>query len=357
MPVETAVRRMVSPIAIEEQVMLLAALVLVLWSTLTAVMHHVTYDAVTSSVRILVEIGLFVLLARRYNLRTGLERVVVVLSVANSVVVLAQILEQMDLVASHFSDIPVDIYGIEVEYFRKPGLLNGFQTSSLLSFLAIVIATARLARSKLQAPSWYVVIVVNILPIFFGARVFLVLLPLVFIANRRLLALTAILFIAAVSYADLIGGELGEYIDERITPAFQVVFGGNVGSDYSAADTVSHYRMPDDVYELVFGNGEPRYPVGAGGGDPTFSRWLLQAGALAAGLVTLISTLLILRVARCEGMAYKILAAALVLATFKGELVSASGIVFGLLTLSQARSPSSAQPDHPPAPSASPQYA
>jgi hypothetical protein len=328
---------MVRRLSFDEQLMFFAAIALLLWSTLTAAMHHVTYDAVTSSVRILVEIALFLALSRRYDLRGALERFVIVFSVVNSVVVLVQILEQMDLLATHLSDIPVDIYGIQVEYFRKPGLLNGFQTSSLISFLAIVIATSRLTGSTFRAPTWYLVIVVNILPIFFGARVFLVLLPLVFVANRRLLVLTAILFFAFVSYADFIGGELGEYVDNRITPAFQVVFGGSVESDYSAADTVSHYRMPEDVYELVFGNGAPRYPVGAGGGDPTFSRWLLQAGAPAAGLVTLLCALLILRVARCRGIAYKILAASLALATFKGELVSAAGVVFVLLTLTQSR--------------------
>jgi hypothetical protein len=345
--VVVATRRIAPRLAIDEQIALMAAILLALWSTLTAVMNHVTYDAVTSSVRILAEVGLFLLFSRRYNLRGGLERLVVVLSLANSIVVLAQILEQMDLLATHFSDIPVDIYGIEVEYFRKPGLLNGFQTSSLLSFLAIVIATARLADPKLRTPTWYALIVINILPIFFGARVFLVLLPFVFVANRRLLGLTAILFFAFISYADLIGGELGEYVDNRITPAFQVVFGGNVESDYSAADTISHYRMPEDVHELIFGNGEPRYPVGAGGGDPTFSRWLLQAGAPAAALVTFLSALVILRVARCRGIAYKILAASLALATFKGELVSATGVVFALLTLSQTQFPlqPQSQPD------------
>jgi hypothetical protein len=324
-------------LSFNEQLVLFAAIALLLWSMLTAAMHHVTYDAVVSSVRILAEIVLYLVLSRRYDLRSGLERLIIVFSVVNSAVVLVQILEQMDLIATHLSDIPSDIYGIEVEYFRKPGLLNGFQTSSLVSFLAIVIATSRLAGVTLRAPTWYMVIFINILPIFFGARVFLVLLPLVFVANRRLLGLTAILFFSLVSYTDFIGGELGEYVDNRITPAFQVVFGGNVESDYSAADTVSHYRMPEDVYELIFGNGEPRYPVGAGGGDPTFSRWLLQAGAPAAGLVTFLCAVLIWRVGRCHGIAYKILAASLALATFKGELVSAAGVVFVLLTLTQTR--------------------
>lgn len=317
-----------------DQLLIWSAFVLFLWSVLTSIINDRSYDAITSSTRIFIEISVYMFIARRFDLKGGLEGLIITLSVVNSVVVLFQILEQMDLVGTNFTSITEEFYGVEVEYFRKPGLLNGFQTSSLISFIAIVLSTARIKMKSLASARWYFVIVANIIPIFFGARVFLVLLPFLFVTNLRLILISLLLVLLTYIYSDFVGGELGEYIDERVVPAFTVVFGGGIASDYSAADTISHYRMPETIGELVIGNGAPRYPVGEGGGDPTLSRWYLQAGAPAGILITLISSFLIWRVARIGGAASKVLACALVLATLKGELVTASGVVFSLLALS-----------------------
>jgi hypothetical protein len=121
-----------------------------------------------------------------------------------------------------------------------------------------------------------------------------------------------------------------EFASLRFGSLYKILVTGSIDSDYSAADTLSQYRGTSSAWDFLFGNACDRYSS-CGGGDPLYSRWLVQAGAPAMILVTALMMILMFL-----GFSYSIGAAAAVLVlmlhSIKGELIT-SALVYDALVL------------------------
>ena len=304
---------------------------LALWAVclFSSVVNLRSIESVISSSRIISEVLLAFWIVQKEKVES-LKKIVFLLSSLNSIVVLLQLLESFFSFNTGFNTLS-RFWGLSVDPtddVRKPGLLNGFQSSSFLSFLTITW----LIRKK--EPKLVLVMLLNTVPIVFGSRTFLPFLLLLILLNIRLVvgvvSLSAAVFLLS---SPELSNSLQQYFFERILPALKVFLTMDPTMDGSSQDTLTHYRTPNSLHEWGLGNGMPRYSD-LGGKDPFFSRWLLQAGVLAASLASLITGFILIKIWKAGKLENKIFAVALLVATFKGELVTATLILTTLLVYS-----------------------
>jgi hypothetical protein len=305
--------------------LLLFSALLFVWSSFVSLYHQQSYEAMGSAFRIFLEISLVFAVFGKKNFNTFIiYRLIIAISVINGVIVVFQILEDLQISPTSFNRIIDEFWGLPVnEVTRKPGIFNGVLTSSLVSFLGLAILMQK--RGLLVALG----ILVCALPIFFGARSFLIFGVLLVLSNWRLaLALLAsIVMVSALTLPEEMSQAFSTHVEERILPTALVVLTLDPAADYSSKDLVQNqYRMPFNAVELMIGNGHPRYSE-LGGQDPATGRWLLQVGF--PGLVMLMAIILTicLRIALIGGVANVIFGASLVFGAFKGELITASFIL------------------------------
>ncbi len=305
--------------------LLLSSALLLVWSSFVSLYHQQSYEAMGSAFRIFAEIALVIgIFGKKKFDAFIIYKLIVAISVANGLIVVFQILEDLQISPTRFNRIIDEFWGLPVnEVTRKPGIFNGVLTSSLISFLGLAILMQK--RGLLAALG----ILICALPIFFGARSFLIFGVLLVLSNWRLVLalLISILMVSALTLPEEMSQAFSTHFEERIVPTALVVLTLDPAADYSSKDLVQNqYRMPYDAVELLIGNGHPRYSE-LGGQDPATGRWLLQVGF--PGLVMLMAMILImcLRIALIGGVANVIFGASLVFGAFKGELITASFIL------------------------------
>lgn len=309
--------------------MLVLVFLLFAWCCGVTAIVDKSQEALVSSGRLLVETLLVLTLSffAKERFWGFFLKSLIAVSTISSLVVIFQLLEGIGCFPRFFTHIITDFWHLANEGSRKPGLFNGFLTSSLLAFLSLVLLSGRKDR-------WSVILMtLNLFPIGFGSRTVLVFLPVFLALNRRVLVGGAV----ALAILTFVGSSCGffqmleQHVEERIVPTARVVINANPNLDYSSLDLMTHYKEPDNGLEWLIGNGEPRYSE-HGGKDPAVSRWLLQAGLPAAALIVLISALLCYRIARKPGWVNLLFVLVLALATFKSELIT-STLIFSVLML------------------------
>jgi hypothetical protein len=204
-----------------------------------------------------------------------------------------------------------------VDPWRQGGIVPSLQTSSLLGLLGIVIGSVRGNRILyfLAFPLFWS-------SIFFGARTIFLMMPfaLIFVLYKKNYLVFIWIYVVYQIAALSIGFD--EYFELRFGSVLSALSSGDFAADYSAADTLNSYRLPDTVSEFIFGNSCNRYTA-CGGGDPLYTRWLFQAGVPSLILVTLLMLCLTL-----YSFKYSFLAGCLGLAmmahSVKGELVTST---------------------------------
>lgn len=316
-------------LSLSNTLLLYASTALLLWVIISTLINGYSSEAIVSSGRIFLEVIFYIIVGTISKVRKILVKIVLLVGCGNSVTVLIQVAEEFKFFYIGATEIPNYLYSIELEFMRKPGFLNGFQVSSLFSLLAIGILLKKLETSNYKK-SLLLLILINSASMLFGARTLLMVVPFIFIRNKTVLLflILAIMLVVVFPPEPLI-----LYYEERILPLFHVLMSFDVGQDYSSRDMLSHYKLPSGLIETTFGNGAPRYHPVFGGKDPTISRWLMQAGIIAAALISVITALVLSRLIFKYGWYNKVLAAGLLLTTLKGELVTSVGVVFLLLTL------------------------
>lgn len=305
----------------------LLVLLLFIWSVFTVLCHRQSYEAVISSSRLVIETFLvFTLLKFKLIKREMFINAILVLSIINSVVVFIQLMEGIGCFSTNFSWIITDFWHLHEDLSRKPGIFNGFLTSSFFSFMAIAMIGER-KKSILNT----VILLVALIPIIFGARTFLVFVPIVLLLNARLLICFLVISTVVLTFFYSTNkGFFDSHIDDRLSPVVSVVVNLDPTLDPSSKDLFkNHYRFPKNVSELLMGNGFPRY-FEVGGKDASIMRWVLQAGLPAAVIVFLISFLICLRIALIGTSENIVFALALCLTMIKGELIT-SAICYAVL--------------------------
>lgn len=306
-------------------------LLLTLWAGYTTWLHGQSREAIVSAGRMLVEAlaaGGMLLTLQYFKLEKWLVRGVIALSSINSLIGIIQLFEGIHCSPTNFSWMINEFWRLPVdEYSRKPGLFNGVLTSTLLAFVALSLLAGRKDRLGI------VLLSLNVIPILFGARIFLVFLPLFLLIYWRA-AIGAGLIIGMMA---LIGAHCGmlelmdSHIRHRYIPTINVIVDADLQKDYSTKDLATHYQEPADTREWLLGNGHPRFSS-FGGRDPAISRWLLQAGMPSLLLIIFLYSMLCWRILRKGSWAQFLLGTALFLSIVKCDLVISTGI-FTLLIL------------------------
>ncbi|WP_155419420.1 hypothetical protein [Chromobacterium subtsugae] len=312
-------------------------------------------EAIISASRLLVETSLVFALIKFQpkNTPRWCFKFIIWLGTINGIIIVFQIMEGLNYLDIGFSKIITDVWKLPVnEYSRKPGLFSGFQSSSYISFMAIVLLI-QYEKSKTGIFG-----AINFFTIFFGARTFLVFLPAFALINRRILAYFIFINIALLGTTNILDSHayvkmMVSHLKTRVFPAMDAVYTLRPGISESASDTFTQYQItPQDINkkseaventiaagnkfsykQLLLGNGMPRYSK-EGGLDTMLSRWLKQSGAPAAILVSLLTLLICLKIGSKKGLVNKVLMLALLLSSVKGELVTATLIFSSLLIYS-----------------------
>ncbi len=297
------------------------------WNLIAFYFIRESVEPVVSAVRLLIE-GVFVYGLFRWIPKAPpwIMKAVLILSSLSSLVVFIQILEEAKILPTNFRWIMTDFWHLYPEASRKTGLLNNYQVSSFLGFLAVVLLINRKKTTSVALA------VVNGFSVLFGARTLFLIWPFLLMVNKRVL----IAMILTLSALYMLGTpELKKlliyHVELRLAPAVLVVSTGDFKKDYSAKDTLFQYKAPQDIQTFWLGNGQPRYSEG-GGFDPVASRWLLQSGLPSMILVLAISFLVIAKIAVKKGLQNKVFAVALLLLIVKGETIT-STLGFPLLLL------------------------
>ena len=117
----------------------------------------------------------------------------------------------------------------------------------------------------------------------------------------------------------------------RLEPLVEIFFNRDLDSDYSLADTKTHYNFDLlDFKTFLIGNGFERYSI-KGGMDPFYTRWLFQTGFI--GLLLVLSILIyIIYISRLKLSAKLFILFIILLTSFKSELIT-SAFVFPFFLL------------------------
>jgi hypothetical protein len=295
------------------------------WISGTSILNGVTsLQGFVSSLRLLVSSIVVAILYKHISVE-GLLRTLYALALVNSSIVILQLINSL----FNFYTLPSwGTYGYfynfdDIEVWRKGGIFGSLQTSSAISFAALVYgALKRKLIYILQFP-------ILIIPVLFGARTSIMLLPFLFVFlvfSRHKLVLIWLPIIYFI-FNDIRGFE--SFIELRYGNLSNLVFKFDLRSDYSLVDTLRYYRDPTP-WEFIFGNGHFRYSE-YGGGDPFYTRWLLQSGALSLLLVLLPTLVACFYIAQ-SSILYIIPFLVFYINNFKGELFT-SWVVFDFCLL------------------------
>jgi hypothetical protein len=312
------------------QVLPIVALALFLHSVVAAAFNDFGgFQAVLSSLRILLSTVLMIMV-HQYVRPLSIVRAIYYFGIANSVLAVLQFIDlffNLDLLPAwiHYGQLLGVGEAAFIEVWRQGGIVPSLQTSSLLGLAGIIAGASigsRLTYFLAFPFLWSAVI--------FGARALLVFSPAVLVyvlyRKQRLVLLWIPLIIVAAGQLD----GFYEFAALRFGGLYQVLVSGSLSADYSASDTLSQYKGVSSVHDFLFGNACQRYSD-CGGGDPLYSRWLVQAGVPALSLVTLL-----LIVLACIGLCHSLWLGAIVfvlmLHGLKGELVT-SAVVYDALVL------------------------
>lgn len=280
-------------------------------------------QGLTSSLRIVIELLVYIYIFSRISRRDILRLLAVVGSI-NSIVVTLQFADRL-LESSGFGSLALnsimsDFWNYTPEFSRFAGLFNSYVSSSYFACLAISawLASNGAPSEDRNTLKGLVHLLYLSIPIFFGLRTALLLiLPLLLYQaylvligslssklwtlriKRRYLGMAVIL----ASFIRFLFGQASYYFsgsandffkshfEERILPAFSILAGSR---EYSSSDTLSYYynliKIPSQTFFI--GNSQHRYSE-FGGNDPLFTRWVYQSG-LVAGIVAVMCILAIL---------------------------------------------------------------
>ena len=313
----------------------IVTMLLTLWSVTSLILNQMTLEAFRSSLRLLFEsITCWMLYKYCLKLRPDLFfDAIHILSVLNSIVVIIQMLESIGFINTGFNGIMIDIWGWDtIEHTRKPGVFNGYLTSSIISFLSIFF----LLQDKVSVRK-NIVFILSLVPIIFGARTILIFLPIMILYRYKSKSYILLTLIALL--AILLPNEIVELIalhyKERIYPIIMLIFSGDMEYDYSVSDLIrNHYSLPDTVWTLLFGSGYSRYSD-YGTFDPMVSRWLMQTGIIGLLLISTLVMILCLRIFCANIKMKSLIVAVIIILCFKGEIVTSTILysVFLIYTL------------------------
>ena len=310
------------------KLILASTFVLLVFNMLYYFVNGESTEGIYSSFRLLIE-SLFIFTIFKYQLVKFKSLVIFIIAVSslNSLFVIVQVLESLGTLNTNFNSI-IDFWGVRNEFMRKSGFLNSILTSSYIIFFGFIL-------NLMYRPNIFkYFVIIQILALFFSARTFLMpaifIIPILFLLHLspKLLTKVVIVIILSSQFFYLIDVNLVDnlilHFNERVAPAFQVIFEMDLDQDYSSKDLVSHYRVPT-FSEFLIGNGFPRYSD-LGGRDPTYSRWLLQSGFISFSLIFFINTLLLV----CSFYRLNIynisLGLVFFLSAFKGELTTGTAL-------------------------------
>jgi hypothetical protein len=302
---------------------------------------HTSNEAIVSSFRIMIEsyIILFLIEIYREKIWRVIFIAIIIIDSLNLFISIIQLLQNLNVIYIDNmilrSLIPRNISN---EQTRVNGFLDGFQLSSFFMFFTIVL----LLKDKRLISS--IMIFLNMILLLFSARVFILFLPFLIFSNRRLLLyfFTILIIFSLYCFIDIkilqsnIASHLFIHFNNLIFPAFDAFLHANPQLDYSAADTLTHYQVVLNASDVFIGNGEARFS-NFGGKDPMISRWLVQSGLPAALIMITIVSIILFRLFKEKQISIKIFASALLLATFKGELIDTILVYPVLLSYSFSR--------------------
>lgn len=232
-------------------------------------------------------------------------KTIVLIAGFNGIIIGLQVLEQT--LTMNFLPIFLKYGGIwgfsennDYEIFKKGGLLPSTQTSSILCLLSCLYI---IYYKKL-----YILLIPNILGVFFGARTTLVLFFAMLIiiissnlfkfllSNKKALnySLNKYFFQNLVYFLLTIwliilwfNTDLGSHQLLRIQQVVSVISELNFADDVSGGGAFQYFRLPSNDMHALIGNGLSRFHE-LGGNDPLYPRWFLQSGAISLFLILLI---------------------------------------------------------------------
>jgi hypothetical protein len=281
---------------------LLMSILNLIWVTLSTIINELRgYEALISSLRISLSTLLIVLIYRKINIRTAVN-FVYTFAIVNSILVVLQLVDAI-IIDNLLPPVLKSgaLFGVidsaSVDPWRNSGIVPSLLTSSLLAIFGLIIGI----RKSRKGFIYLFLFPFFIVTLFFGSRTIILLMPFVAIYLMRLAKIRNLFFIA-ILFILIIFGSLNlfdsaafegfdNFVSLRYGGLFNVIINLDLGKDYSAADTFTSYITPSNAKEFFFGNSCDRYS-NCGGGDPFFSRWLIQAGFPSIVLLTSMLTLL-----------------------------------------------------------------
>lgn len=296
------------------------------WVTISTLIHGaISLEGIYSSYRLFVSVLLAYSISRHITLRS-IGFCLFWIAAINSALVTLQLLNAL------FDQVYLSpwlkygwLYGVEdLEVWRKGGLAPGFQTSSLLAVYGIFFGAWRGSRKVMIAVLPFFVVAVLA-----GARTFVPvgLVGLIYALIRMPTLTVAWLSVLAWNFTSFDG--FWDFFQLRFGGLINVFLRFDVSSDYSAEDTMLSYRE-FSLVEFFVGNGYARYSE-AGGGDPFYTRWFYQSGALSMLLLLAVHAVVGGYCGRHSAVAYLLLAVACY-HNIKGELFTSMG-TFDVLVL------------------------
>lgn len=316
---------------IDDSLRLLRVLVILLmmnftWVTITTLINGVvSLEGIVSSCRLLFSVLLAYVISRHLTLR-AVGIALFGIAVINSVFVSVQLLNDLFNQAILPPWLKYGwLYGVDdLEVWRKGGLAPGFQTSSLLAVYGIFFG-AWLGQRKVMI----VVFPLLVVALLVGARTFVPvgMVGLIY-AFIRMPGLTAA-WISVLAWNLINIDGFWDFLQFRFGGLIDVFLSFDFASDYSAEDTIQSYRG-FSLIEFFIGNGEARYS-GLGGGDPFYTRWFYQSGALSMLLLLAVHLVIGIYCGRYSVVTYFVLAVACY-HNIKGELFTSMG-TFDVLVL------------------------
>jgi len=281
---------------------LLMSLLNLIWVIISTLINELRgYEALISSSRIFLSTLLIVLIYRKINIRTSVN-FVYTFAILNSILVVLQLVDA--IVINNLLPLALKsgaIFGVldsaSVDPWRHSGIVPSLLTSSLLAIFGLIIGIEKSGKGFI----YLFLFPFFLVTLFFGSRTIILLMPFVAIYLMRRAKIRNLFFIA-ILFSLIIFVPLNlfdsatiegfyNFFSLRYGGLFNVIINLDLGRDYSSADTFTSYITPSNAKEFIFGNSCDRYS-NCGGGDPFFSRWLIQAGFPSIVLLTSMLTLL-----------------------------------------------------------------
>lgn len=273
-----------------KKVKLISKILLILTSlSIISLLVNQTYDFywLMYLLKIIVAFGITGFYIVRYRNILTVEliyKVIIIVAFINSLFVVYQLLiGLLDINLPSF--IMIEYYTDEYyeEAFRKPGILASYVSTSMLSFIAFALLNY---VNKALFGKWVKIIVSLFLitSIFTSGRTGLYIF-LIFFISINLLSVKGVfklflyLFGIIVLFTYLYN--YSKDFEQIITRSLSiVVYYIEYGEfyDYSAADTLTTYKLPDSMLTFLFGNSDVIYRSDSSNSDVAFVQWLFGQG-------------------------------------------------------------------------------